>query len=105
MVVAPLRSGSGTRLKILEALAMAKPVVSTKLGCEGIAVVDGEHLRVADDPDEFANQIVRLMSDRKLATELGLCGRALVESHYSWDVAGRRLEQFHSELIGKETKV
>ena len=105
VVVAPLRSGSGTRLKILEALAMAKPVVSTNLGCEGIAVVDGEHLRVADDPDEFANQIVRLMSDRKLATELGLCGRALVESHYSWDVAGRRLEQFHSELIGKETKV
>ena len=105
VVVAPLRSGSGTRLKILEALAMAKPVVSSKIGCEGIAVADGEHLCVADDPEEFAGKVARLMSDRPAAAELGRRGRELVETHYSWDVAGRRLEQFHTELIGKETRV
>jgi len=105
VVVAPLRSGSGTRLKILEALAMAKPVVSTRIGCEGIAVVDGDHLCVADDPEDFAANVVRLMSDRKVAREMGRRGRTLVESSYSWDVVGRRLEKFHSELIGKETRV
>lgn len=105
VVVAPLRSGGGTRLKILEALAMAKPVVSTKIGCEGIAVVDGHHLRVADDHAEFANHVVGLMSDRKVAREMGRHGRTLVECSYSWDVVGRRLEGFYSDLIGKETRV
>lgn len=105
VVVAPLRSGSGTRLKILEGLAMGKPVVTTGIGCEGIRVVDGEHVCVADEPQHFAEQVARLMVDRGAAQDLGRRGRALVEGQYSWDVAGRRLEQFHTELIGKETMV
>jgi glycosyltransferase involved in cell wall biosynthesis len=105
VVVAPLRAGSGTRLKILEALAMEKPVVTTSIGCEGLAMVDGQHLVVADDPQSFAEETARLMSDRKLAAELGRSGRALAERDYSWSVIVHRLEQFHSELISKETRV
>ncbi len=105
VVIAPLRVGSGTRLKILEALAMGKPVVTTKIGCEGLGVTDGEHLKVADDPQLFAEETARLLADRKLAAELGRSGRALAERDYSWGVIVDRLEQFHSQLIRKETGV
>ena len=105
VVIAPLRVGSGTRLKILEALAMEKAVVTTSIGCEGLALVDGEHLVVADDPQSFAEETARLMSDRKLAAELGRSGRVLAERDYSWSVIVHRLEQFHSQLINKETRV
>jgi glycosyltransferase involved in cell wall biosynthesis len=105
VVVAPLRAGSGTRLKILEALAMGKPVVTTTIGCEGLAVVDGEHLCVANDPQQFAEATARLMSDRKLATAVGQLGRSLAEREYSWSVIAQRLEQFHTQLIRKEIRV
>jgi glycosyltransferase involved in cell wall biosynthesis len=105
VVIAPLRVGSGTRLKILEGLAMEKPIVTTSIGCEGLGVVDREHLRVADDPQQFAEDTAQLMSDRKLASELAHNGRALVERDYSWSVIVHRLEQFHSQLISKETRV
>jgi glycosyltransferase involved in cell wall biosynthesis len=105
VVIAPLRVGSGTRLKILEALAMGKPVVTTTIGCEGLGVVDAEHLTVADDPQAFADSVARLMSDRKLAMELGHNGRALIERDYSWSVVVKQLERFHTQLIRKETRV
>jgi sugar transferase (PEP-CTERM/EpsH1 system associated) len=105
VVIAPLRVGSGTRLKILEALAMEKAVVTTGIGCEGLAMVDGEHLVVANDPQSFAEETARLMSDRKLAAELGRSGRVLAERDYSWSVIVHRLERFHSQLISKETRV
>ena len=105
VVIAPLRAGSGTRLKILEALAVGKPVVSTRVGREGLAVADGEHLIVADDPVSFAQQTARLISDRRLADELGRRGRALVERQYSWSAIAGRLESFHSTLIQKERRV
>jgi glycosyltransferase involved in cell wall biosynthesis len=105
VVIAPLRVGSGTRLKILEALAMGKPVVTTTIGCEGLSVVDGEHLMVADDPQPFAEAVARLMSDRKLAMDLGRNGRALIERDYIWSVVVQHLERFHTQLIRKETRV
>lgn len=105
VVIAPLRVGSGTRLKILEALAMGKPVVTSTIGCEGLAVVDGEHVTVADDPQVFAESVARLMSDKKVATELGRNGRALIERDYSWSVVVQQLERFHTQLINKETRV
>jgi glycosyltransferase involved in cell wall biosynthesis len=105
VVVAPLRAGSGTRLKILEALAMGKPVVTTTIGCEGLATVDGQHLRVADDPDAFAEATAQLMSDQTAATELGARGRALVARDYSWEAVASRLEEFHSVVIRKEATV
>jgi sugar transferase (PEP-CTERM/EpsH1 system associated) len=105
VVVAPLRAGSGTRLKILEAMAMAKPVVTTAIGCEGLDVVDGEHLLVAGDAQVFAEETARLMSDRKRASELGRAARALAERNYSWRAIVQQLEQFHTQLIRKETRV
>ena len=63
VVIAPLRVGGGTRLKVLEGLAMGKAVVSTTIGCEGLAVADREHLRIADTPEAFADCVVELMSD------------------------------------------
>lgn len=105
VVVVPLRSGSGTRLKILEALATARPVVSTTVGCEGLSVVDGQHVSIVDEPDQFAREVTSLMSDPLRSNELGQRGRELVVANYSWHIAGQRLERFHTQLIGKETKV
>lgn len=94
VVVVPLRMGSGTRLKVLEGLAMGCPVVSTSVGCEGITVLDGEHLLVADDPPAFARSVLRLLDDEALASRLGRNGRVLVEQRYSWQSVLRQLEDF-----------
>jgi glycosyltransferase involved in cell wall biosynthesis len=84
IVVVPLRVGGGTRLKILEALSMAKPVVSTSVGAEGLAVRDGEHLRIADSPAEFARAVDELLANPAAAKRLGENGRALVQQRYDW---------------------
>ncbi len=63
--------GSGTRLKVLEGLSMAKPMVSTALGCEGIDVIDGEHLLIADAPDAFADAVLDLMSECRAGAPAG----------------------------------
>jgi sugar transferase (PEP-CTERM/EpsH1 system associated) len=97
-VVVPLRMGGGTRLKVLEALAMGKGLVSTTIGCEGLAVQDSEQLLVADAPQAFADAVVRLLDDRNLAHRLGARGRALVERDYGWDAVGRGLAGFLDSL-------
>jgi sugar transferase (PEP-CTERM/EpsH1 system associated) len=89
--VVPLLSGSGTRLKILEGMAMGVPVVSTSIGAEGIVGVDGEHLRIADDPRAFAQAVLELLRDDPLAQRLRARGRELVERHYSWQSACARM--------------
>lgn len=95
--IVPLRSGGGTRLKILEAMALGRPVVSTTVGCEGLDVVDGEHLLVADDPDDFATSVIRLLRDRALRERIETNARACVEAHYGWDrIAALQLELFDS---------
>jgi glycosyltransferase involved in cell wall biosynthesis len=86
--------GSGTRLKVLEGLAMGRPLVSTSLGCEGITAEHGKHLLVADDPVEFARSVLRAVDDRALALDLGKNGRALVEAKYGWPSVLRQLESF-----------
>jgi glycosyltransferase involved in cell wall biosynthesis len=86
VVVVPLRIGGGTRIKILEAMALGKPVVSTTVGCEGLDVVDGEHLLVADRPDLFAGRCLELMADSEKRRHLGRTGRRLVEEKYRWEV-------------------
>jgi glycosyltransferase involved in cell wall biosynthesis len=97
-VVVPIRSGSGTRFKVAEGLAMRKAVVSTSIGAEGIDVRHGEHVLLADDPAQFAEQVVRVLVDTRLATSLGERGRELAEEKLSWESAGARLERFYSEL-------
>jgi sugar transferase (PEP-CTERM/EpsH1 system associated) len=91
VAIVPLLVGSGTRLKILEALAMQKAVVSTSLGCEGLSVVSGKHLRVADQPEAFAQEVVGLLRNPAMRTALGTTGRALVEAEYSWERCGAQL--------------
>ncbi len=82
--VVPLRIGGGTRLKIFEALAMGKAVVSTRIGAEGLPVRHDEHVLLADDPHDFARCVVDLLNNPELRRRLGQTGRQLVESRYSW---------------------
>jgi glycosyltransferase involved in cell wall biosynthesis len=98
-VVAPIRMGSGTRLKVLEALAMARPLVSTSLACEGLDVEPGRHLLVADDPARFAEAIIRVLEDRHLADRLGAAGRQLMESRYGWGASTAQLDEFHERVL------
>lgn len=85
-LVVPLRAGSGTRLKILEAMAAGTPVVSTPLGAAGIDAVDGEHLLLGESAAELADQAVRVLVDDALAARLSRAARALVEQRYDWGV-------------------
>lgn len=97
VAVAPLRAGSGTRLKILEAMALGRPVVSTSIGCEGLDVVDGRDLLIADDATDFAAKTVRLLRDETLARDLASNGRRLVADRYDWGVvAGQLLDVYES---------
>jgi glycosyltransferase involved in cell wall biosynthesis/GT2 family glycosyltransferase len=101
ITVAPLRIGSGTRIKITESMAWGLPVVSTTLGCEGIEAFDGEHLLVRDDPEEFGDAIVALMSDAALWRKLRYAGRDLIRDRYSWDRVFEPLEKALIELCRK----
>ena len=89
--VVPLRVGGGTRLKVLDAMAMGKAMVSTSIGCEGIDVRDGENLVIADDARAFADSTIALLGDRSRRMALGRAARSLVERQYSWPVIGDQL--------------
>src|SRR5262249_11929239 len=82
--VVPMRAGGGTRLKLFEALALAKPVVSTSIGAEGLALAPGREVLIADAPRDFACAVVSLLRDPQRRRALGLAGRRLVEQRYSW---------------------
>jgi polysaccharide biosynthesis protein PslH len=101
VVAVPVRIGGGTRLKVVEGLAMGKAIVSTTLGCEGLAVRDREHLLIADDPAAFAARIIDVFQDPDLSRGLGRAGRQLVEDRYSWDLAGERMEALYRRLTGE----
>ncbi len=99
LFIVPLRIGGGSRLKILEAMAMKKPVVSTSVGAEGLDVTDGRELVLADTPEQFAKQIDTLLSDHAKARQLGEAGRTLVEQRYGWDALTVKLERFMQRLV------
>lgn len=86
IAVVPIRFGGGTRIKILEAFAHGLPVVSTTVGCEGLDVIDGQHLLVADDPAAFAAACLRLSEDAELRTRLVTAAAELWKSRYRWTV-------------------
>jgi len=90
--VAPLRMGGGTRLKLLEAMAMGKAVVATRLGAEGYPVTDGQELLLADTPADFAAAVVALLRAPERRAELGRVARAFVEQRYDWRVIVPRVE-------------
>jgi glycosyltransferase involved in cell wall biosynthesis len=99
VVVAPLRIGGGTRLKILEAMSMRKPIVSTRIGAEGLDVTHGTDILLADHPDAFAREIGRLFDDAALGSRLGGAARRTAEAHYSWRAAAAKLGSFYEELL------
>jgi glycosyltransferase involved in cell wall biosynthesis len=99
VVVVPLRIGGGTRLKIVEAMAMAKPIVSTRLGAEGIDVVPGRDILIEDEPAAFASAVNRLVAEPGLAARIGESARRLAVERYAWSGAARELEGFYRRIL------
>ncbi|MEQ8744322.1 glycosyltransferase family 4 protein [Parasphingorhabdus sp.] len=91
IAVVPILEGSGTRVKILEAMALGNPVVATTIGAEGIKVTDGADLLLRDEPDQFADAIVNVLTDGELFDRLRMGGRALVDTVYDWRILGQEL--------------
>jgi polysaccharide biosynthesis protein PslH len=100
VVLVPIRMGGGTRLKVVEGLAMGKAMVSTTLGCEGIAVRDGVHLVIEDDAQAFAQAVSAVLADPERAAMLGRNGRALMEGEYSWELGSTRLLALYARVTG-----
>lgn len=100
-IVVPLRAGGGTRIKILEAWALGKAVVTTRIGCEGLDARHGENALIADDPAEFAAEVTRVLADPALRHRLGAAGRRTVEERYGWDGIGATLRERYLEIAGR----
>ena len=97
LMVVPLRAGGGMRVKILNALSQGLPIVTTTIGCEGIAVEHGQHVLIADSPQDFAQAVITLLENKLLADELGRKGRALIQTTYDYRVACRKIELAYGE--------
>jgi len=95
--VVPLLSGGGTRLKVLEALALGVPVVATTKGAEGLTLEDGRELLIADTPSSLADATLRVLDDGDLAARLSAAGRRAVAERFTWDIAGDALERVLTE--------
>jgi glycosyltransferase involved in cell wall biosynthesis len=102
VIVVPLRIGGGSRLKILEALAAGKAVVSTSVGAEGLDLNPGKDVLIADSPHDFARGVINLLLAKAARRELGANGRKLVTEKYGWDEIGRRLEAVWLETAGQQ---
>jgi glycosyltransferase involved in cell wall biosynthesis len=103
--VAPILSGGGTRLKLLEAMAMGKAAVTTRMGCEGIDGRNGIHFVVADAPRDFADGIVTLLQDAALRDRIGKNARELVERKYDWKIVMDKLNTLYREASGPTPEV
>jgi len=101
--VVPLRMGSGTRLKVLEAMAMKKPIVTTSIGCEGIDVKDRESVLMEDSPMEFAGAVVELLKNQRLRRALSENGYNLVHARYDWSIIGQSIEQYYQTLLANKS--
>jgi polysaccharide biosynthesis protein PslH len=99
VVAVPLRLGGGTRLKIVEAMAMGKAIVSTTLGAEGIEAVRGRDLLIANEPEAFADAVNRLLAEPDLAARIGQSARQLAVERYSWSGAAWALEGFYRRVL------
>ena len=97
VIVVPLRIGSGTRLKILEAMAMGKAIVSTSIGAEGIEAKNEEHLTIADSPAAFADYCLELESNSGMRKAMGRKGRELVEQNYSWKAICQSVQRIYEQ--------
>ncbi|MBN2305045.1 MAG: glycosyltransferase [Anaerolineae bacterium] len=100
--ICPLRSGSGTRFKLMEALACGCPVVSTTVGAEGLDAVDGEHMLLRDSPQAFADGVVELLANPARGQMIGQAGRRWVARHHGWAQSAALLRDAYNTLIGHE---
>ncbi|RQW88419.1 MAG: glycosyltransferase [Geobacter sp.] len=96
VTIVPLLTGSGTRLKILEAMAMGKAIVSTTIGAEGIACTDGENILLADTPEEFSDKVLELMKNQNYSGSIGKKARELACEQYSWKNLSLNLEEIYN---------
>ena len=100
VMAVPLRFGSGMRVKILDGLAWGLPMVSTPVGCEGIAVTPGQDILLADAPESFAWQVVRVLRNRPLANALAANARRLAEGQYDWRAVYSRWDEVYARVLG-----
>lgn len=98
VVINPMRGGGGTRFKVLEGMASGRPVVSTRIGAEGIEVTDGREVLLADDPTAFADAVCYVLRNPEAAAAMGQAGRALVERRYDWKTCLAPLDTLYEEL-------
>lgn len=99
LMVVPLRSGSGMRVKIIEGLALGKTIISTTIGAEGIAVEDGKNILLADTPEQFEIAIALCLHHPEKAKSIGIEGRKLAEEKYSVAAIGNQITKFYNELF------
>ena len=101
--IVPLRIGGGTRLKIFEAMSMAKAVVSTTIGAEGLPVTDGADVMLADEPQSFARAVVALLRDPARRAAIAAAARTLVVERYDWSAVGRRARRRAHRIRGSRS--
>jgi glycosyltransferase involved in cell wall biosynthesis len=104
VVVVPLRVGTGTRIKALEAMAAARPVVGTTIGLAGLGATDGTHLRIADSAAAMARAVIDVLTCDDVAEPLARAGRALVEERFGWDRIGSDFVAMVSETIERSAR-
>ncbi len=103
-LIVPVRAGGGMRVKILEALALGLPIVSTTIGYEGIEVEPDTHLLVGDTPAAFAGAVIRLVRDPALGQRLAVAGRQVAATRYDWRVVNPRIEHLYAEALAHAAK-
>ena len=104
VAVVPLRAGGGTKLKILEAMALGRPVITTTIGAEGIDAVAGQSILIADDPAAMAAQTVNILTDADRRRQIALAGRRLVERHYDWTGIADHLMEIYAAVAGAKRR-
>ena len=98
IAIVPLLSGSGTRLKLMEAMAFKVPVVSTSIGAEGINYTDRKNILIADSPGSFANEVIELLQNPQLANNIANEAFLLVKNEYDWDIVGDKMANYLESL-------
>ena len=101
VLVAPIKGPGGTRLKILEAMASALPVVTTSVGAEGLGVTAGKEALIEDNLSDLAKSAIRVLKNKDLAGSLGAFGKRFVEANYTWDKSAEKLDKIYKEVYGR----
>jgi glycosyltransferase involved in cell wall biosynthesis len=101
VIVVPIRIGSGTRIKILDTMAMGKAIVSTSVGCEGLDVTHGKDILISDDPKDFADSIIKILKNQHMRSNLERNARYLART-YDWDFINEKQELAYQYALGRE---